>query len=239
LGAVASFLVLWVLFRKYREAIVPIEKTPVETWFPTVILISMVLGLALSSFIKTEFSSLAGVICMAFGLLGLGWQVRRDRTKATSVLKEFDWDTSALLAGIFVLVGGLESSGCIAFIAEKVMQIGASNAFNIYSILVWLSVSVSAFVDNVPYVTAMIPVGQTIASSLGITSYVLLFGILIGACIGGNITPIGAAANIVGVGLLKKNGYRCSFLDFAKIGLPFTLVGVGVAYWLTWLVWSG
>jgi len=237
LGAIASFLVLWVFFRRYRQATVPIEKRPVETWFPTAILISMVVGLALSSFVKTEFSSLAGVICMAFGLIGLGWQASHSRTKATSVLKEFDWDTSALLAGIFVLVGGLESSGCIAFIAEKVMEIGASNPFNIYSILVWLSVFVSAFVDNVPYVTAMIPVGQTLASSLGITSYVLLFGILIGACIGGNITPIGAAANIVGVGLLKKNGYRCSFWDFAKIGLPFTLAGVGAAYWLTWLVW--
>jgi len=102
---------------------------------------------------------------------------------------------------------------------------------------VWLSVFVSAFVDNVPYVTAMIPVGQTLASSLGVTPYPLLFGILIGACIGGNITPIGAAANIVGVGILRKNGYPCRFLDFVKIGLPFTLVAVGVAYWFTWLVW--
>lgn len=237
LGAIASFFVLWIIFRKYRQLITPIGRTPVETWLPTVVLVLMIGGLALSSFIETQFAYLAGVICMVFGLLGLTWQTVRNREKVTSLLKGFDWDTSALLAGIFVLVGGLESSGCIDLIAGKVMQIGANNSFNIYSILVWLSVGVSAFVDNVPYVTVMIPVGQTLASSLGVTPYLFLFGILIGACIGGNITPIGAAANIVGVGILKKNGYPCSFWSFIKIGLPFTLVAVGIAYWFTWMVW--
>lgn len=237
LGAIASFFILWLFFRKYREAVVPIGRTPVETWFPTVILVLMVMGLALSSFVKIQFAYLAGGICMVSAFIGLAWQVVRDRNRAAALLKEFDWDTSALLAGIFVLVGGLQNSGCIAFVAQKVMQMGANNSFNIYSILVWLSVFVSAFVDNVPYVTAMIPVGQTLAASLSVTPYLFLFGILIGACIGGNITPIGAAANIVGVGLLKKNGYPCSFWSFVKIGLPFSLVAVGVAYWFTWLVW--
>ncbi len=237
LGAIASFFVLWMIFRKYRQKIPRLEQTPVETWIPTAILGAMIAGLALSSFIRTEFDYLAGTICMVAGLFGLLWQSSRDRKRTIFVLKSFDWDTSALLAGIFVLVGGLESSGCIAFIAEKVMQIGASNTFNIYSILVWLSVGISAFVDNVPYVTAMIPVGQTLAASLGVAPYLFLFGILIGACIGGNVTPIGAAANIVGVGLLKKNGYRCTFWDFVKIGLPFTLVAVMAAYLFTWLIW--
>jgi len=237
LGAVASFVVLWMIFRKYRQRTVAIEWARVETWIPTVILVLMIAGLALSSFIKTDVDYLAGVICMLFAALGLVWQAGQNRGQMISLLKGFDWDTTALLAAIFVLVGGLERSGCITFIAEKVMEIGASNSFYIYSILVWLSVFVSAFVDNVPYVTAMIPVGQTLASSLGVTPYPLLFGILIGACIGGNITPIGAAENIVGVGILRKNGYPCRFLDFVKIGLPFTLVAVGVAYWFTWLVW--
>jgi Na+/H+ antiporter NhaD/arsenite permease-like protein len=234
---VASFLVLAIFFRKYRQPITPIGKTSVETWFPTLILVLMIAGLALSSFVRTQFCCLAGVICMASGLVGLAWQALQNRTRVASLLRRFDWDTAALLAGIFALVGGLESSGCIRLIAEKVMQVGANNSFNIYSILVWLSVSISAFVDNVPYVTAMIPVGQALASSLGVSPYLFLFGILIGACIGGNITPIGAAANIVGVGILKRNGYRCTFLDFVKIGLPFTLVAVGVAYLFTWLIW--
>jgi Na+/H+ antiporter NhaD/arsenite permease-like protein len=84
----------------------------------------------------------------------------------------------------------------------------------------------------------MIPVAKLVAISLGVTPELFLFGLLIGTSLGGNITPIGASANVVAVGLLRKEKYRVSFLDFLKIGLPFTVAAVGVAYLFLWFVWS-
>ena len=74
-------------------------------------------------------------------------------------------------------------------------------------------------------------------AALGIEPYVLFFGLLTGATLGGNITPIGASANITGIGILKKNGYDVSFKEFMKIGLPFTLTAVLCGYLFIWFVW--
>ncbi len=101
-----------------------------------------------------------------------------------------------------------------------------------------MSVLFSAFIDNIPYVTAMIPVAKILAVSMGARPELLLFGLLIGATLGGNITPIGASANIVSVGMLRERGYKVSFGDFVKIGLPFTLAAVSAAYIFLWLIWG-
>jgi len=237
IGAVASFVVLYLIFKKYRQRVRKVEKTKIESWTPSWLLIGMIVLLALSSFVDVEFSYLAGIICMIFGVIGLLWQGRRDKAVAIGLLKNFDWETTFFLMGIFVMVAGLKNSGCIDEIASFIKKAGVSNTFIVYTILVWFSVFVSAFVDNVPYVTAMIPVGQTLANGFDIPPFLFLFGILIGACLGGNITPIGASANIVGVGLLKKKGYECSFWDFMRIGLPFTIFAVIAAYIFTWIIW--
>ena len=84
----------------------------------------------------------------------------------------------------------------------------------------------------------MIPVAKLVASSLGVGPELFLFGLLIGTSLGGNITPIGASANVVAVGLLRKEGRHVSFFDFMKIGLPFTLAAVGAAYIVLWFVWG-
>jgi Na+/H+ antiporter NhaD/arsenite permease-like protein len=96
----------------------------------------------------------------------------------------------------------------------------------------------SAFVDNVPYIVAMLPVTQLIAEQSAISPFVLYFGLLIGASVGGNITPVGAAANIVGVGLLKNRGYETSFWQFVKMGLPFTVFSVIVSAGFIWLMYG-
>jgi Na+/H+ antiporter NhaD/arsenite permease-like protein len=85
---------------------------------------------------------------------------------------------------------------------------------------------------------AMLPVAISISDKLQMHPSLFLFGLLIGASLGGNITPIGASANIVACGLLKKEGYQVRFKDFMRIGLPFTLVAVGAAYLFIWLIWS-
>jgi Na+/H+ antiporter NhaD/arsenite permease-like protein len=79
---------------------------------------------------------------------------------------------------------------------------------------------------------------MSMSTKLGISPSLLLFGLLIGASLGGNITPIGASANIVACGLLKKEGYNVTFKDFMKVGVPFTIVAVVAAYLFIWFVWG-
>ncbi|MFH0947853.1 MAG: SLC13 family permease [Elusimicrobiota bacterium] len=111
------------------------------------------------------------------------------------------------------------------------------NIFLGFTAIVFLSVFLSAFIDNVPYLAAMLPVAMSVSTNLGVSPSLFLFGLLIGASIGGNITPIGASANIVACGILKKEGYTVKFFDFVKIGLPFTLVAVFTSYLFVWFIW--
>ena len=157
---------------------------------------------------------------------------------AIKICKQYDWDTTFFLAGVFGLVGILENVGLIDTLKDfLILTLGKSPFIN-FTFIVWFSVLVSAFIDNVPYITAMIPVTVKLSAALGIPPYLLTFGLLIGSCLGGNITPIGAAANIVSVGILKREGYPTSFLEFVKIGLPFTLAATVLSYLFVWFVWK-
>jgi Na+/H+ antiporter NhaD/arsenite permease-like protein len=237
LGAVASFLVLYLLFRKYKQPVVRMEETRVRTWFPTVLLCLMMLTLAASSFIKERPPYTIAFICLSYGAIGLVWHEWRHR-ESLSLVKDLDWHTFFFLIGIFILVGSLTHAGVIDDIANCIIKHTRGNQFLAYTVIVWLSVALSAFVDNIPYTIAMIPVAQLVAKSLGVGQELFLFGLLVGASLGGNITPIGASANVVAVGFLRKEKYRVTFGDFVRIGLPFTLAAVGVAYVVLWLVWA-
>ena len=99
----------------------------------------------------------------------------------------------------------------------------------------YASVVISAFIDNIPYVATMIPVIAGIAAQMGIEPTALYFGLLSGATLGGNCTPIGASANITGIGILRKAGYEVKNGDFFKIGIPFTLAAIIPAYIFIWV----
>jgi len=107
-----------------------------------------------------------------------------------------------------------------------------------YTIIVWASVIISAFIDNIPYVATMIPVIAGIAIEMGCDPTPLYFGLLSGATLGGNITPIGASANITAIGILRKEGHEVKNADFFKIGIPFTLSAIIPAYIYIWLVYG-
>ncbi len=236
LGALASFLVLYLLFKKYRQPVVKIEEAKVKTWFPTWLLAFMLLTLAASSFFKNKPTYTIAFICLSYGLVGLVWHELKHR-ESISLIKDLDWHTFFFLIGIFILVGSLTYSGIIDWIAGLIADISKGNQFLAYTIIVWLSVLLSAFVDNIPYTVAMIPVAKLLAASLGARPELFLFGLLIGTSLGGNITPIGASANVVAVGLLRREKYHVKFGDFVKIGLPFTLAAVSTAYLFLWYIW--
>ena len=152
-------------------------------------------------------------------------------------IKKLDWDTTIFLMAIFVLVGSITLTGWIDVFSRFLAGLVGQNIFLGYTMVVFLSVFLSAFIDNVPFLAAMLPVAISMSAQLGINPALFLFGLLIGTSIGGNITPIGASANIVACGILKKEGHEVNFGDFIKIGLPFTLAAVIPAYLFIWLVW--
>ncbi len=238
LGALASFLVLYLIFRKHKEKakIIPVEK--VKSWVPTFILVSLIFLLAASSFFDVGFSYLAGIICIIFGIVSMVWEKFINKGSILEGMKSLDWETTFFLAGIFILVGSITLTGWIEVISNFLSGLVGENIFLGYTLLVFISVFLSAFIDNVPFLAAMLPVAISMSGKLGINPSLFLFGLLIGTSLGGNITPIGASANIVACGLLKKEGYEVKFKDFAKIGLPFTLVAVSAAYLFVWFIWS-
>ena len=128
--------------------------------------------------------------------------------------------------------------GVIDAAAGLLAKAGGGNVFLLYTIIVWASVLISAFIDNIPYVATMIPVIAGLAAQLGVDPTPLYFGLLSGATLGGNITPIGALANITAIGILRKEGYEVKNSDFFKIGIPFTLAAIIPAYIYIWFMYG-
>ena len=236
LGALASLYILWRIFKKYQHRPKQIILVRPKTWIPTLLLLSMVLCLIISSFLPNKPQYIIAVICLFWGFVGIFWQAL-SRKQAILLFKDLDWQSFFFLIGIFILVGSLSYCGIIEDIAQYILSLSKQNVLFAYSLIVFVSVLISAFVDNIPYTLAMIPAAKMIAANLGVSMYPFLFGLLIGTCIGGNITPIGAACNVVTVGLLRKKGYQVKFSEFLRLGLPFTLAAVFVGSLFIWLVW--
>ena len=237
LGAVTSFIVLYLVFRKHTQKHAAVSQEKVKSWIPTMLLICMVLSLALSSFLKVAFSYRAGLICVSFGIVSLFFSKLASGNSILKTLKAFDWNTAFFLMAIFIMVGSLTVTGWIEIAADYLSKIVGGNLFLGYTLIVFVSVFLSAFIDNIPFLAAMLPVTVSLSAKLGVEQALLLFGLLIGASLGGNITPIGASANVVGCGILKKQGHKVGFWEFVKIGLPFTLAAVTAAYIFVWFIW--
>jgi Na+/H+ antiporter NhaD/arsenite permease-like protein len=237
IGAAVSIAVLYFFFRGIKRTLEPIPVTPVFSLVPSLLLILMILLLACAAFVDPGFVWFGGTVCMAMALAGAVWFSFHDRRRLGRILRGFDWRTGAFLAGVFVLVGMLDNRGAIEAVVARLAVLKGMHPFMLYSAVVWASVLLSGFIDNVPYVTAMLPVVTRFATEAGLPVELFAFGLLIGACLGGNITPIGASANVVAVGLLQREGHPISFGRFVRMGLPFTVAATGTAYIILWFVY--
>lgn len=241
LGMLASLAVLYFFFRKYNAPIKKFKPVKVKSYVPLIALILMIVGLASYSFRNGDSHYMLGGICMVFGIACLLWLLRMKKNNKKSVWSavwRMDWGTAMFIIAVFVMVDGLAQTNVIGTIANFIGSIVGSNLLGSFVTIVILSMLISAFVDNVPYLVAMLPVIDILATQMAVSPFVLFFGLLIGASVGGNITPIGAAANIVGTGLLKNRGYETSFWEFIKIGLPFTIVATAVSAGFIWLMFG-
>ena len=244
LGAVLSALIVWFVFRKEKGAIPRSgQMTEAKVYVPTVLLFGAIGLLILASFAPDSWNlpaEINGIICCALLVVGLIYNFAKNKNlqAITGPLKAIDFETLGLLVGLFLMIGGITHMGVIDALAQLLAKLGAGNPFLMYTIIVWASVLISAFIDNIPYVATMIPVIAGIAAEMGIDSTALYFGLLSGATLGGNCTPIGASANITGIGILRKEGYEVKNGDFFKIGIPFTMAAVIPAYIVIWLLFG-
>ncbi len=240
LGALMTVPVMMILFRAMREPIDADEKTDVADKVPTIALLAIIVTMIIASFFPNRPALTNGLICMFYALVCIiNSLVRSKKTDSVmAALREVDYPTLILLASLFIVVSGVSAVGIIDDIAAAFVKVGGDNYFFLYSLIVWGSVAISAFIDNIPYVSAMLPVVTGIAALMHIEPYLLYFGLLCGATLGGNLTPIGASANITANGILRKSGYEVSTGTFMKISVPFTLVAVTSGYVFLWLTWA-
>lgn len=239
IGALLTIPIMMVLFRKDKYPVSSQDVTLVKDYVPTIMMAAHVVLLMAASFIPNKPALTNGMICLVCSVIGMVWEYIKDKDadRVFRVIKNLDYDTVLLLTGLFIVIGGITNMGVVDDLAAFIVKVGGNNIFLLYTIIVWGSVLISAFIDNIPYVATMLPVIAGVTAALGIQPYLLYFGLLCGATLGGNITPVGASCNIAGVGMLRKEGYEVKFSDFTRIGIPFTLAAVIGGYAFLWLVW--
>lgn len=236
-GAVASFFVLFLFYRKFSQQLLKIEeKAIVKSWWPTFFMVLMVVNLVVCSILRFRSAYILAIVCLFWGVIALIWNWLT-KQNGFSIIKDIDWYSILFLAGIFILVGTLTHSGIIDTFADRIIEISSGSVIRAYIIIIVMSVAVSAFVDNIPYIIAMIPLTIKLAASLNVSIFLFLFALLIGTCLGGNITPIGSSSNIVTMGILRQNNIPVKMSEFVKIGLPFTIAAVTFGSIFVWFVW--
>jgi Na+/H+ antiporter NhaD/arsenite permease-like protein len=234
-----SLFVLYFFFRKNKADMPELAKEKHITIVPSVLILILICLLILSSSVESSISYLNGLICFILGLVSCGWYVlhKKRSEKIGTFFKKLDWDTGIFLMGIFILVESISANGILDYVSGFILSVGGTNTFIVFSLIVFISVLTSAFVDNVPFLLAMLPVTQTVSLAVGADPYLFYSALLIGASVGGNITPIGASANIVAMGIMKKKGHTVKFMEFVRIGLVFSLVAVFAACTFLWFVY--
>lgn len=258
-GALLSAVIIYFKMRKETASVYLNQRTKVEDKVPTILLLLTVFTLIATSFIPYKNNAAEGqfykpdiangLICLFYFLIGITRATIKTKSTDTlkGALKEIDYYTLFLLAGLFVVIGGISEAGIIGKIGDALAGISGDGSkmsiFIVYSIIVWMSVLCSAFIDNIPYTATMLPVVAIVTQQLSqaggiqIHPNLMYFGLLVGATLGGNLTPIGASANITGLGLLRKAGHQVGTREFMSYSVPFTLTAVITGYLLVWFIW--
>ncbi|MDP3129969.1 MAG: SLC13 family permease, partial [Bacillota bacterium] len=235
-GLFVAVLVLLRIFRKDDQPVSISETTVVTDFVPSILMLAMIGLLITASFIPSAPALINGIICTGLMIFGVIRKtiVKKDKAAFVETMKDVDFFTLLLLASLFIVVKSIENAGVIAAISEVILDLAGGNVFVIFTLILWGSVLLSAFIDNIPYVATMLPVVTIIAGNIAVGSgldlagekqlvTLLYFGLLAGATLGGNMTPIGASANITAIGILRKEGYDVNSGEFMRIGVPFTL----------------
>ncbi|MBD3331097.1 hypothetical protein GF354_06275 [Candidatus Peregrinibacteria bacterium] len=207
-----------VLLKKIKHTF--LKKTLHKDFVAKVVLLLLltILGFLLQGFIGLPNYIIAFLAAIALAIL------TSKRINIHETFQSVEWTTLFFFAGLFIMVGGVEKTGILEELSLYVAGT-TTNLFYLSLIVLWVSGLVSMVLDNIPFVTVMIPVIFGLETQLiGSDTTILWWALSLGACLGGNGTLVGASANVVSVGLAKKNGVRISFLEYMRVGFPLTMI---------------
>ncbi len=215
------------------------EKRKKKGYFFLIILILFILSLAIFPriFKGNNYLFYAALISLFYALLTLLFLFLFKLIKPIDFLKIVDYETVLFLIGVFILIGIFKAGGGLLLLKEFLKSLFLSKPIVIYCLLIFFSLLFSSFMDNVPFFLLISELIKLFYPQ-GKLFYLFMFVSLIASTIGGNITPFGASANIVGVGYLKRKGIKVGFFDFFKLGLPFSLMGTFASAFLLYLLYG-
>lgn len=177
---------------------------------------------------QTELT-VATIGCIAAVLMALATLCTSGGHAAAGLFAKVDYRTLLFFIGLFVVVSGLEDTGCLDVLAGWISRISGGHTAVMVAIILWLSAVCSAFVDNIPFAATMVPVIQSMSQSQGVDLSVLAWALSIGTDLGGSATPIGASANVVGTSVAAKNGHPVTWGTYCKYCAPATVLVITIA----------
>jgi Na+/H+ antiporter NhaD/arsenite permease-like protein len=233
IGIFMAFSTLLIQFRNLNNA-VEIKREEIRASFtPLIIFVLSVIVLSAVPWSDLGDWNHPGLVGVALALTTFIVWI----DDARRIISEFDWHTLAFLSGIFIIVATINDSGLLNEFAVWLGSTGINNPAIYLAVFVWASVALSSFIDNVPYTVIMIPVCTSVAQTLGISPFPLYFAMLVGTGMGGNLTPIGATANVLACGMLEKRGYKIDLIKYMKIAVPFSIAAVAAVHILMQFFW--
>lgn len=150
--------------------------------------------------------------------------------KPNEILQDVEWNTIFFFIGLFIIIGGLEASGGIKLMAEWILRVTQGSQAATSMIILWASGVISGIIDNIPYTATMAPMLVEIEKTMGATyAYPLWWALSLGACLGGNMTIIGAAANVIVSENAAKSGHPISFMRFLKYGVGVVVISLTIS----------
>jgi len=171
-----------------------------------------------------------GITVASIGVIAAGLTLVAGFGSIAHILRRVDWRTLLFFIGLFICVGGLEETGVLVILANFIADVSKGNIMIVIPIILWISAFASAVVDNIPFAATMIPVLRTLAKTAGFEQTTLAWTLALGTDIGGNATPIGASANVVGTAVAQREGYRISWGRFCKYAIPAMIMVVGLCW---------
>ena len=150
--------------------------------------------------------------------------------KALHIISRVDWRTLLFFIGLFICVGGLEETGVLVMLANYIGDVSGGSLLLVIPLILWISAFASAIVDNIPFAATMVPVIVNLSKTAGLKLPTMAWTLALGTDIGGNATPIGASANVVGTAIAEKEGYPISWGRFCKYAVPATIMVLSLCW---------
>ncbi len=191
----------------------------------------LIFGVMLLLFILGERVHLVPAVTAILGAVAMLLWVTPD---IESMLKVVDWTTLMFFISLFIVVGSIQEVGLISIITGVIGRLVGSNLTMAILVLVWSAAILSGVIANIPFTAAMLPVVGSLTRTIpGASNQVLFYGLSIGSAMGGNSSLIGASANLVTAGIAERAGYRITYVEFFKIGMPAMIITVAIGtLWL-------